>query len=174
MYTIGQGISSDDNYAKAILNPTQANMNVLRNEREGTDENNLYKCFSQGYYSSRGDRVTVTTNPYTNYSYADGSYVKNMSAEELTKILNEVINSSVPKDPITWNISSTEISAGKANLPDINISKTFTLTAGTLRYTSCQEAIAAGVLVGNETNGYYIDLTKVPAGSTVNVSYFAK
>ena len=96
-----------------------------------------------------------------------------MTEDQLKNIMEKVITNTQPNEE-TWSITATEIANAKVNLPYIDINGEFTLTAGTANYSTCQQAIDAGVLQGNETSGYYLDLTKLPAGATITVSYTAK
>lgn len=194
MYTIGMDMNGL--YGKSVLNPTTNNItNLCKNSTE-VDEygynaaKNLYSCFVNSkcdfgkieYYWDRyewkeklnKEEKTVTKNPYQNYSYADESYVGSMSASQLENIMKGIITDVVPTTT-SWAISTSEINSAKALLPDLDINKAFSLNVGTtMSYSNCTDAITAGVVAGNETDGYYVDLTKVPAGSTITVSYTAK
>ena len=196
MYTIGMDMSGI--YGKSVLNPTINNItNLCKNSTE-VDEygynaaKNLYNCFANskcGFgsveavwnewewkweYRLNMKEQNVTKNPYSNYSYADDSYVGAMNAQQLEDTMKDIITDVIPNTE-TWAISTSEIDSAKALLPGLDINGAFSFKVGTaINYTNCSETIAAGIIAGNEEEGYYIDLTKVPAGSTITVSYTAK
>ena len=162
MYTIGMGIKKqeddrkDDNlFARTVLNPDTNNKDKCSQKRRGTKEKQLY-------------------NEIQNISnYADGAYFGEMKESELTKILTQVIQSSIPKER-TEKITAEQIENAKVELKDIDTSKEFSLKAGKTTYNTFEDAKTAGVIAGDETNGYYVDLTKVPAGSDLEISYHEK
>ena len=163
MYTIGMGISKDnddDLFARTVLNPDATNKNACKNtyNRWSTWQSEEYNLYS---------KIKNTSN------YADGAYFGEMGESELTKILKQVIQSSIPKER-TEKITAEQIKNAKVELKDIDTSKEFSLKAGKTTYNTFKEAETAGVIAGDETNGYYVDLTKVPAGSDLEISYHEK
>ena len=163
MYTIGMGISKDnddDLFARTVLNPDATNKNACKNtyNRWSTWQSKEYNLY---------DSIKNTSN------YADGAYFGEMKESELTEILKQVIQSSIPKER-TEKITAEQIKNAKVELKDIDISKEFSLKAGKTTYNTFKEAETAGVIAGDETNGYYVDLTKVPAGSDLEISYHEK
>ncbi len=162
MYTIGMGISKDNAYGTTSLNPNSTNITSCSKYGRNSKEYKLY------------EKLKNENNPYLGkYSYADGAYFGEMTEAQLNDIMNKIIESVVPKSEERI-MTETERINGKLELTDININAEFTLKVGTKTYTSCATAIADGVVAGNETRGYYIDLTKIPAGSTITVTYTAK
>ena len=162
MYTIGMGIKKqeddkkdDDLFARTVLNPDTNNKNRCSQKGWNTKEKQLY------------DKIKNTSN------YADGAYFGEMKEEQLTKILEQVIQASIPKER-TEKITAEQIKNAKVELKDIDTTKEFSLKAGKTTYKTFEEAKAAGVITGDETNGYYVDLTKVPAGSDLEISYHEK
>ena len=162
MYTIGMGIKKqeddkkdDDLFARTVLNPDTNNKDKCSQKRRDTKEKQLY------------NRIQNISN------YADGAYFGEMKEEQLTKILEQVIQASIPKER-TEKITAEQIKNAKVELKDIDTTKEFSLKAGKTTYKTFEEAKAAGVIAGDETNGYYVDLTKVPAGSDLEISYHEK
>ena len=162
MYTIGMGIKkqeddkNDDNlFARTVLNPDANNKNRCSQKGWNTKERQLY------------NKIKNTSN------YADGAYFGEMQESKLTEILEKVIQSSIPKER-TEKITAEQIKNAKVELKDIDTSKEFSLKAGKTTYNTFKEAETAGVIAGDETNGYYVDLTKVPAGSDLEISYHEK
>ena len=163
MYTIGIGISKDNNndlFARTVLNPDTDNKNACKATYDRwspwqSEEYNLY------------DKIKNTSN------YADGAYFGEMTEDQLTKILEKVIQGSIPKER-TEKITAEQIKNAKVELKDIDTTKEFSLKAGETTYNTFANAKTAGVIAGDETNGYYVDLTKVPAGSDLEISYHEK
>ncbi len=162
MYTIGMGIKKQEEdkenkylFARTVLNPDANNKNRCSQKGWNTKEKQLY------------DKIKNTSN------YADGAYFGEMKEEQLTKILEQVIQASIPKER-TEKITAEQIKNAKVELKDIDTSKEFSLKAGKTTYNTFKEAETAGVIAGDETNGYYVDLTKVPAGSDLEISYHEK
>lgn len=177
MHTIGMGISATgdkDLYARTTLNPNSTNVNACSNKNQRSKEYELYYYLTNGATTGGSWNQTTTPNPYAGkYNYADGAHFGEMSETELNNIMSKIIDSVIAKNK-SWAITANEIAGAKVYLPDIDITETFSLTAGNMSYTNCQAAIDAGVLVGNETDGYHVDLNKIPAGSTLKVTYTAK
>ena len=162
MYTIGMGIKKQEEdkenkylFARTVLNPDANNKNRCSQKGWNTKEKQLY------------DKIKNTSN------YAEGAYFGEMDEGKLTEILEEVIQSSIPKER-TEKITAEQIKNAKVELKDIDTSKEFSLKAGKTTYNTFKEAETAGVIAGDETNGYYVDLTKVPAGSDLEISYHEK
>ena len=162
MYTIGMGIKKQEEdkenkylFARTVLNPDANNKNICSQKGWNTKEKQLY------------DKIKNTSN------YADGAYFGEMKEEQLTKILEQVIQASIPKER-TEKITAEQIKNAKVELKDIDTTKEFSLKAGKTTYNTFAEAKTAGVIAGDETNGYYVDLTKVPAGSDLEISYHEK
>ena len=164
MYTIAMDMTKT--YGVTVLNPNATNIQKCASSGNNTEAKKLYNYLTNGYNG--------TANPYAGkYNYADEGYSGSMTEEQLKNIMEKVITSTQPNEE-KWSITATEIANAKVDLPDIDINGVFTLTAGTASYSTCQQAIDAGVVQGNETSGYYVALTKLPAGTTIIVSYTAK
>ena len=164
MYTIGMGIkkqeddrNGDDLFARTVLNPNTTNKNACKAtyDRWSPWQSKEYELYG---------KIKNTSN------YADGAYFGEMDEGQLTEILKKVIQGSIPKER-TEKITAEQIENAKIELKDIDTSKEFSLKAGKTTYKTFEEAKAAGVIAGDETNGYYVDLTKVPAGSNLEISY---
>ena len=164
-YTIGLNMSGT--LSETILNPTTVNVN---------------KCNDEGsYWDYWGSRRNVKGKLYDKiiedgidggagkYSYADKSYVSSMSTSELQGIFNTIINDNSTSTE-TRDITVEESDARRVNLEGIDTSKAFNLTIGSHSYNFAQ-ATSNGYVKGNETDGYYVDLSNLAKGTTISISY---
>lgn len=185
MYTIGMGISDNNLYAKTILSPTSANVTACQNSGTSDEEElpyNLYtsleesKCmyiFNDDNWRLTNNNLITTANPYltSGYNYSDGYYGGRMDSETLADIMKSIVDEVLP-DTQTRRITDEEIRTGKVYLDDIDISAVFSLIADLLTCSTCADTMAREILILDETlQEYYIDLTKIPAGSTLMVEY---
>lgn len=166
MFTIAMDLST--HYGNTVLNPTSGNVTTCQNHAELISKN-LYKYLKEGYNG--------TANPYAGaYQYADSSYSGTMSTSALQSAMQGFITSTINQNE-SKAITADEINAGKISLPNLKIDGAFTLKVnGTNVYNNvkAQNAINDNVIAGNATDGYYLDLTKVTAGATINISYTVK
>lgn len=140
-YTIGMGINSTgtassdnsltgDHYKRAVLNPTQANINALNNNRvtnASTTAVMLYQLLHNTYKSgtvtvssaqatsenglpaNTKTNVPVVKNPYINtgYSYAERALVDtNITAEDLKAEFEEIIRSNADLEVYAFILKS--------------------------------------------------------------------
>ena len=134
-YTIGMGINTPeegdgpqvsgsdtgDNYKRAVLNPTVANITGLRSNVHGavtaTQLKNMMASTAQNPYGSQyittandwpdnwmgvphEDVPVVRVNPYAgNYSYADNAYFGKLTADDLKSIFTGILQSSSQQMP---------------------------------------------------------------------------
>ena len=160
-YTIGLNMSGT--LSETILNPTSENVNKCNNE--GTEG---------GYFTWRNvkgklyDKI-IADGSAGKYSYADQSYVGSMTTSDLQSIFNTIINDNSTSTE-TRDITVEESDARRVNLEGIDTSKEFTLTIGSHSYNFAQ-AQTAGYVKGNNTDGYYVDISNVAKGTTISISY---
>ena len=160
-YTIGLNMSGT--LSETILNPTSENVNKCNDE--GTEG---------GYFTWRNvkgklyDKI-IADGSAGKYSYADQSYVGSMTTSDLQSIFNTIINDNSTSTE-TRDITVEESDARRVNLEGIDTSKEFTLTIGSHSYNFAQ-AQTAGYVKGNNTDGYYVDISNVAKGITISISY---
>lgn len=161
-YTIGLNMSGT--LSKTILDPSSTNVNLCNSEgTEGTGWNKTRNVKGKLY-----DKI-ISDGSADKYSYADKSYVASMTASDLQGIFNTIINDSTTSTD-TRDITLEESNKRRVNLEGINTSKEFSLTIGSTSYNFAQ-AKASDYVKGNDTDGYYVDLSKVAKGSTITISY---
>lgn len=161
-YTIGLNMSGT--LSKTILDPSSTNVNLCNSEgTAGTGWNKTRNVKGKLY-----DKI-ISDGSADKYSYADKSYVGSMTASDLQGIFNTIINdstTSTEKRDITLEESNTR----RVDLEGIDTSKAFRLIIESTSYNFAQ-AKASGYVKGNDTDGYYVDLSKVAKGSTITISY---
>lgn len=161
-YTIGLNMSGT--LSKTILDPSSTNVNLCNSEgTDGTGWNKTRNVKGKLY-----DKI-ISDGSADKYSYADKSYVGSMTASDLQGIFNTIINDSTTSTE-KRDITLEESNKRRVNLEGINTSKEFSLTIGSTSYNFAQ-AKARGYVKGNDTDGYYVDLSKVAKGSTITISY---
>ena len=151
-------MDSDDILAKTILNPTAQNVNNCNNENDETSKKLYDKIINDGNAG--------------NYSYADGSYIGNMSSDELNNILNQVIKDNLITTT-TRDITVEESKNRKIYLTNIDKTKEFKLDIGNMHYLTYGDAKNDGYIVENGKE-IYIDLRKTPKEININVEYHVK
>ena len=161
-YTIGLNMSGT--LSKTILDPSSTNVNLCNSEgTDGTGWNKTRNVKGKLY-----DKI-ISDGSADKYSYADKSYVGPMTASDLQGIFNTIINDSTTSTD-TRDITLEESNKRRVNLEGINTSKEFSLTIGSTSYNFAQ-AKASDYVKENDTDGYYVDLSKVAKGSTITISY---
>ncbi len=189
------------NYGKTVLNPNSTNVKnsktYIENNSKNTIENkniskDLYKYLNlkenttvscsvgfkkndSGKYVNKPkyENVTVVSNPYRNYIYADKAFANNnMTTNDLQQAMIGSITETI-SNKTTYDITENDRKAGKVYLDKIDSTKEFKLEiTGGKTYTSYSEA-ETDELVGVEGEKYFVDLTKL-IGKTVTVSYRQK
>ena len=165
-YTIGLNMSGT--LSETILNPTKANLEKCNSEGTeiishwwGTTTERNVKGKLYDKIKNDGDAGQ--------YSYADKSYTGSMSSEELQSIFNTIINDNSTSTE-TRDITLEESNARRVNLEGIDTSKEFKLTIESTTY-NFETAQSNGYVKGNDTEGYYVDLTNVKKGTSITISY---
>lgn len=157
-YTIGLNMSGT--LSKTILDPSADNLNECnKNGGNSRNRNVMGKLY---------DKI-ISDGSVDKYSYADKSYVGSMTASDLQGIFNTIINDSTTSTD-TRDITLEESNNRRVNLEGIDTSKAFRLIIGSTSYNFAQ-AKASDYVKGNDTDGYYVDLSKVAKGSTITISY---
>ena len=157
-YTIGLNMSGT--LSKTILDPSADNLNECnKNGGNSRNRNVMGKLY---------DKI-ISDGSVDKYSYADKSYVGSMTASDLQGIFNTIINGSTTSTD-TRDITLEESNNRRVDLEGIDTSKAFRLIIGSTSYNFAQ-AKASGYVKGNNTDGYYVDLSKVAKGSTITISY---
>ena len=161
-YTIGLNMSGT--LSKTILDPSSTNVNLCNSEgTAGTGWNKTRNVKGKLY-----DKI-ISDGSADKYSYADKSYVGSMTASDLQGIFNTIINDSTTSTE-KRDITLEESNNRRVDLEGIDTSKAFRLIIGSTSYNFAQ-AKASGYVKGNDTDGYYVDLSKVAKGSTITISY---
>ena len=165
-YTIGLNMSGT--LSETILNPTKANLEKCNSEGTeiishwwGTTTERNVKGKLYDKIKNDGDAGQ--------YSYADKSYPGSMSSEDLQSIFNTIINDNSTSTE-TRDITLEESNARRVNLEGIDTSKEFKLTIESTTY-NFETAQSNGYVKGNDTEGYYVDLTNVKKGTSITISY---
>ena len=159
MYTIGLG--NLGTFGKVLLNPTEENLN----ECLGSDlqyELDLYDYLT-GEKTTVEDSLTgeftEIVNPYGDYSYADGSFVEEMTSEELSDVFSGIIE-EINKVYETTTVETSNINMDVYRIEfenlDINENITIVLDNQSQEYT-LQELLASSTVI-QENGRYYMDL----------------
>lgn len=157
-YTIGLNMSGT--LSKTILDPSADNLNECnKNGGNLRNRNVMGKLYDKIISDGSADK----------YSYADKSYVGSMTASDLQGIFNTIINDSTTSTE-KRDITLEESNNRRVDLEGIDTSKAFRLIIGNTSYNFAQ-AKASDYVKGNDTDGYYVDLSKVAKGSTITISY---
>ena len=174
MYTIGLGMSGD--YAETVFNPTEENVNKCLNSAD-TEANGLYNYLM-------GIESTVVTdnagsvevpNPYDNYSYADGSYVSDMSSSELEEILSDITENITSYYEITTDhTSNINLDVSRVELENIDTNKKITITLDGVSQEYTLDKLILSLTVIQEDEKYYIDLkaSMFASSNVVDISYY--
>ena len=165
-YTIGLNMSGT--LSETILNPTKANLEKCN--KEGTEIiSHWWGTTTERNVKGKLYDKIKNDGDAGQYSYADKSYTGSMSSEELQSIFNTIINDNSTSTE-TRDITLEESNARRVNLEGIDTSKEFKLTIESTTY-NFETAQSNGYVKGNDTEGYYVDLTNVEKGTSITISY---
>ena len=165
-YTIGLNMSGT--LSETILNPTKANLEKCN--KEGTEIiSHWWGTTTERNVKGKLYDKIKNDGDAGQYSYADKSYPGSMSSEELQSIFNTIINDNSTSTE-TRDITLEESNARRVNLEGIDTSKEFKLTIESTTY-NFETAQSNGYVKGNDTEGYYVDLTNVEKGTSITISY---
>ena len=161
-YTIGLNMSGT--LSETILNPTAENVNKC--DSEGYDN---YGWTSERNVKGKLYDKIIADGSADKYSYADKSYVGTMTTTDLENIFNTIIDDNSTSTEMR-DITLEESNARRVNLEGIDTSKEFKLTIESTTY-NFETAQSNGYVKGNDTEGYYVDLTNVEKGTSITISY---
>ena len=161
-YTIGLNMSGT--LSETILNPTAENVNKC--DSEGYDN---YGWISKRNVKGKLYDKIIADGSADKYSYADKSYVGTMTTTDLENIFNTIIDDNSTSTEMR-DITLEESNARRVNLEGIDTSKEFKLTIESTTY-NFETAQSNGYVKGNDTEGYYVDLTNVEKGTSITISY---
>ena len=165
-YTIGLNMSGT--LSETILNPTKANLEKCN--KEGTEIiSHWWGTTTERNVKGKLYDKIKNDGDAGQYSYADKSYPGSMSSEDLQSIFNTIINDNSTSTE-TRDITLEESNARRVNLEGIDTSKEFKLTIESTTY-NFETAQSNGYVKGNDTEGYYVDLTNVKKGTSITISY---
>ncbi len=165
-YTIGLNMSGT--LSETILNPTKANLEKCN--KEGTEIiSHWWGTTTERNVKGKLYDKIKNDGDAGQYSYADKSYPGSMSSEDLQSIFNTIINDNSTSTE-TRDITLEESNARRVNLEGIDTSKEFKLTIESTTY-NFKKAQSNGYVKGNDTEGYYVDLTNVKKGTSITISY---
>mgnify|MGYP001094923139 CR=1 FL=1 len=165
-YTIGLNMSGT--LSETILNPTKANLEKCN--KEGTEIiSHWWGTTTERNVKGKLYDKIKNDGDAGQYSYADKSYPGSMSSEDLQSIFNTIINDNSTSTE-TRDITLEESNARRVNLEGIDTSKEFKLTIESTTY-NFETAQLNGYVKGNDTEGYYVDLTNVKKGTSITISY---
>ena len=158
MYTIGLGMTGE--YAETIFNPTPENVNRCSVSSDNPAKE-LYE-YLVGIKTNiqTNDQINVSVrNPYDDYNYADGSYVGEMSSEELEEILSDITENITKYYDITTDYATNiNIDISRVELVNIDITKKITtILDEQIKEFSIQELMESSTVI-KENEIYYIDL----------------
>ena len=165
-YTIGLNMSGT--LSETILNPTKANLEKCN--KEGTEIiSHWWGTTTERNVKGKLYDKIKNDGDAGQYSYADKSYPGSMSSEDLQSIFNTIINDNSTSTE-TRDITLEESNARRVNLEGIDTSKEFKLTIESTTY-NFETAQSNGYVKGNDTEGYYVDLTNIKKGTSITISY---
>src|SRR5699024_4624278 len=122
MYTIGFNLTSIT--AQTLLNPSEENVNACI-ESGLADATTLYNYLTGIEYIINGKEVR---NPYTEYNYADGAYIGEMTAEELDEIFAGIIEEiNKVYETTTVETSNINMDVSRIELENLDINENITI-----------------------------------------------
>ena len=147
-YTIGTGMSGE--FAKAVLDPSAANINA-------TNKGGSYDKRKQLY------NLIASRNEINSLDYADASATGSFSSKQLTDLMDDFIKSNYI-ETTTRTITEEESDSRKVIIGDIdfeteNALKEFKLIVNGTEYNTKSSAMQSGYLKQDEKDGYYLDFT---------------
>ena len=146
MYTIG--ISVYTQFGETVLDPS----------KKGT-------TYTNNGFKDKTQTKALRNKLNSTHAYANKSFSGEMSTADLISAMNQIFTDSIPQTQ-TWNITTTDIDAGKAYLPDIKINTIKIIQDGVDRTSS----YTISDIIKND----YIDLTKLEPCKTISITYTVK
>ncbi len=175
MYTIGLG--NLGTYGEVLLNPIEENVNKCLGS-EVQYEIDLYNYLT-GAETKIEDlmtgKVTEVLNPYEDYSYAKGSFVEEMTSEELSDVFSGIIE-EINKVYKTTTVETSNINmdVSKIELENLDTNENITIIIdGQEREYTVDELLALSTVI-QENGKYYLDLksTMFSNAYVVDITYY--
>ncbi len=153
MYTIGFNLTSIT--AQTLLNPSEENVNACI-ESGLADATTLYNYLTGIEYIINGKEVR---NPYTEYNYADGAYIGEMTAEELDEIFAGIIEEiNKVYETTTTQTSSINMDISKVELENLDVNENITIIIDDEEKEYTIDELLTTSTVIQENGKYYMDL----------------
>ena len=153
MYTIGFDLTSIT--AQTLLNPSEENVNACI-ESGQAEATTLYNYLTGIEYIINGKEVR---NPYTEYNYADGAYIGEMTAEELDEIFAGIIEEiNKVYETTTIETSNINMDVSKIELENLDTNENITITIDDQTQEYTIDELLALLTVVQEGGKYYMDL----------------
>ena len=190
MYTIGIGMTGA--YNTAVLNPTSTNVTNCNNSTaSGAQE--LYDYLTgdestielnEGYWEYNNGWQWIESielpNPYTNYSYANGSYTGEMDSTKLNQILQDIVNNiDIYTPQLVTTTTNINTDPAKVELVKLDTNKNIIIKLDNVSNpeagNTVAELITAGVVEHDTTNNkYYINLNDdyFASAKTIDITYY--
>lgn len=193
LYTIGMYMKGA--MAEVLLNPTTANIKNLNTGLNDISTEITNKAGNTQLTKYKNGNTVLTEKAYynkqqkdlykqlgTNFeNYADKSYNGKMTQAQMNAAFTEIVNENAQEDiQITIDNSKNRT---KIELKDIDKTKEFSLkvkipkdSGTTTTYNTLAKAQNSGyVIYDNDKKKYYLDLSKIPAGTTsrIDVVYYS-
>ena len=153
MYTIGFDLTSIT--AQTLLNPSEENVNACI-ESGQAEATTLYNYLTGIEYIINGKEVR---NPYTEYNYADGAYIGEMTAEELDEIFAGIIEEiNKVYETTTTQTSSINMDISKVELENLDVNENITIIIDDEEKEYTIDELLTTSTVIQENGKYYMDL----------------
>ena len=169
-FTIGIGMDENDAYQTTLLNPTVKNVTDCKNARRNTNARDLYELLKDNYRANGGTGTFDNNLGY--YSYADGSYIGQMSETELNRILNEIITSIKHYETTTSTTTNINTDPAMVELENLDVNEKITIVLdGTSQEYTLQQLTG---VVTQERGRYYINLNAEMFNNvrTIDITYY--
>jgi len=166
VYTVGMDLES--NAAKAVLNPTAANISA-------------YTC-SSSYITSGKTSLqklfTDSSRDINKYDYSDDTYMKaSITTQELISKLNSFLyqqSHTVGEQTTKRMITADEVKSNKVVLENVDNTKEFTITCEKGNYSTLQNALDNGVVTHISGTKYQVNLDVAGLRTQVSIKYNKK
>ena len=153
MYTIGYNLTTLT--AQILLNPSKENVNACLNSDEA-EAITLYNYLTGNEYIINGK---VVRNPYTDYNYADGAYIGEMTSEELDEIFAGIIEEiNKVYETTTTQTSSINMDISKVELENLDVNENITIIIDDEEKEYTIDELLTTSTVIQENGKYYMDL----------------
>ena len=169
MYTIGFNLTSIT--AQTLLNPSEENVNACI-ESGQADATALYNYLTGIEYIINGKEVR---NPYTEYNYADGAYIGEMTAEELDEIFAGIIEEiNKVYETTTVETSNINMDVSRIELENLDTNENITIIIDNQEYEYTLDELLASSTIIQEGGKYYLDLKSAMFSNAyvIDITYY--